>query len=48
MLGTLFGLVGLVFGVVRRYDPEARRPPAGEGGAGEREAGEVGEVEAGG
>jgi hypothetical protein len=25
MLGTLFGLIALVFGVVLRYDPEARR-----------------------
>jgi hypothetical protein len=32
MLGTLFGLIALVFGVVLRYDPEARRPPPGEGG----------------
>jgi hypothetical protein len=31
MLGTLFGLIALVFGVVLRYDPEARRPaPGGE------------------
>ena len=33
MLGTLFGLIALVFGVVLRYDPEARRPPSGEGDA---------------
>ena len=26
MLGTLFGLIILVFYVVLRYDPEARRP----------------------
>jgi hypothetical protein len=32
MLGTLFGLIAIVFGVVLRYDPEARRPPTGEGG----------------
>jgi hypothetical protein len=32
MLGTLFGLIVLVFGVVLRYDPEARRPSSGEGG----------------
>jgi hypothetical protein len=32
MLGTLVGLIALVFGVVLRYDPEARRPSAGEGG----------------
>jgi hypothetical protein len=31
MLGTLFGLIALVFGVVLRYDPEARRPSVGEG-----------------
>jgi len=31
MLGTLGGLVALVYGLVLRYDPEARRPPAGEG-----------------
>jgi hypothetical protein len=28
MLSTLFGLVVLVFGLVLRYDPEARRPRA--------------------
>jgi hypothetical protein len=27
MLGTLFGLIVLIFGLVRRYDPEARRSP---------------------
>jgi hypothetical protein len=32
MLGTLFGLIALVFGVVLRYDPEARRPPRDERG----------------
>jgi hypothetical protein len=26
MLGTLFGLIVLVFGLVLRYDPEARGP----------------------
>jgi len=26
MLGTLFGLIVLVFGLVLRYDPEARAP----------------------
>jgi hypothetical protein len=26
MLGTLFGLVVLIFALVLRYDPEARRP----------------------
>ena len=30
MLGTLFGLIFLIFGLVLRYDPEARRPPARE------------------
>jgi hypothetical protein len=30
MLGTLFGLIVLVFGVVLRYDPEARRAPRQE------------------
>ena len=28
MLGTLFGLMILVFGVVLRNDPEARRAPS--------------------
>ncbi len=28
MLGTLFGLIVLIFGVVLRYDPEARRAPS--------------------
>jgi hypothetical protein len=32
MLGTLIGLIALVFGVVLRFDPEARRPSTGEGG----------------
>jgi hypothetical protein len=27
MLGTLFGLVILIFAVVFRFDPEARRSP---------------------
>jgi hypothetical protein len=27
MLGTLFGLIALIFGLVLRLDPEARRPP---------------------
>lgn len=31
MLGTLFGLVVLVFGLVLRFDPEARRAPRREG-----------------
>jgi hypothetical protein len=30
MLGTLFGLIALVFFVVLRYDPEARRTPRRE------------------
>jgi hypothetical protein len=32
MLGTLFGLIALVYGLVLRFDPEARRPPAGDRG----------------
>jgi hypothetical protein len=28
MLGTLFGLIVLIFGVVLRFDPEARRVPS--------------------
>jgi hypothetical protein len=28
MLGTLFALIVLIFGLVLRFDPEARRPPA--------------------
>jgi hypothetical protein len=27
MLGTLFGLIVLIFGLVLRFDPEARRSP---------------------
>ena len=27
MLGTLFGLIIVIFGLVLRYDPEARRSP---------------------
>jgi hypothetical protein len=27
MLGTLFGLIVVIFAVVLRYDPEARRVP---------------------
>jgi hypothetical protein len=27
MLGTLFGLILLIFGLVLRFDPEARRAP---------------------
>jgi hypothetical protein len=30
MLGTLFGLIAIVYGVVLRYDPEARRAPSRE------------------
>jgi hypothetical protein len=30
MVGTLLGLIVLVFGLVLRYDPEARRAPDGE------------------
>ena len=32
MLGSLFGLIAVVVGVVWRFDPEARRPPSGEEG----------------
>jgi hypothetical protein len=32
MLGTLCGLIVLIFGVVLRYDSEARRPSTREGG----------------
>jgi hypothetical protein len=31
MLGTLFGLIILIFGVVQHFDPEARRAPSHEG-----------------
>jgi hypothetical protein len=30
MLGTLFGLIALAFGLVLRFDPEARKPPSQE------------------
>ncbi|WP_156747740.1 hypothetical protein [Mycobacterium sp. E3198] len=30
MLGTLFGLIVLIFGLVLRFDPEARRSPGHE------------------
>lgn len=30
MLGTLFGLIILIFGLVLRFDPEARRAPSDE------------------
>jgi hypothetical protein len=28
MLGTLFGLIALAFGLVLRFDPEARKAPS--------------------
>jgi hypothetical protein len=31
MLGTLFGLIALVYGLVLRFDPEARRAQGQEG-----------------
>jgi len=31
MLGTLFGLIVLIFALVLRYDPEARSSSTGEG-----------------
>lgn len=31
MLGTLFGLIVLIFGLVLRYDPEARGALKGKG-----------------
>jgi hypothetical protein len=31
MLGTLFGLIALAFGLVLRFDPEARRTSGNEG-----------------
>lgn len=31
MLGTLFGLIVLIFGLVLRYDPEARGPSKRKG-----------------
>jgi hypothetical protein len=30
MLGTLFGLIVLIVGLVARFDPEARRPVEGD------------------
>lgn len=32
MLGTLFGLIAVIFALVLRYDPEARRPSKNEDG----------------
>jgi hypothetical protein len=32
MLGTLFGLIVLIFALVLRYDPEARKSVEGRGG----------------
>ncbi len=34
MLGTLFGLIALVVGLVARFDPEARSPQSRTGGVG--------------
>jgi hypothetical protein len=31
MLGTLFGLIALIFALVLRFDPEARGPARSEG-----------------
>ena len=31
MLGTLFGLIALIFGLVLRFDPEARAPSKSQG-----------------
>ena len=31
MLGTLFGLIVVIFGLVLHFDPEARRGPGQEG-----------------
>jgi hypothetical protein len=33
MLGTLLGLIVLIFGLVLRFDPEARRPAKRRDGA---------------
>lgn len=30
MLGTLFGLIVLIFGLVLRFDPQARRAPGND------------------
>jgi len=32
MLGTLFGLIVLIFALVLRYDPEARKAVKSDGG----------------
>jgi hypothetical protein len=34
MLGTLLGLIALIFGLVLRFDPEARRPAKSRGPGG--------------
>jgi hypothetical protein len=34
MLGTLFGLMVVVFALVLRFDPEARRAPRGDADGG--------------
>lgn len=31
MLGSLFGLIALIFALVLRFDPEARRAPGARG-----------------
>jgi hypothetical protein len=31
MVGTLFGLIALAFGLVLRFDPEARQTPDNDG-----------------
>jgi hypothetical protein len=38
MLGTLFGLIALVFGLVLRFDPEARRDRDDDRGNGGEDA----------
>ncbi|WP_255378746.1 hypothetical protein [Mycobacterium sp. E802] len=38
MLGTLFGLIVLIVGLVLYFDPEARRTPPRSGAASEAEA----------
>jgi hypothetical protein len=34
MLGTLFGLIALIFALVLRFDPEARAPSKSKGHGG--------------